>query len=77
ENAYSVWTAEMGFDNSLVVVTQTAKDALDYYESSKKDDEKIGKESEVIWEKMQKTLKKFEHMNGTIRYDLSQMTAAN
>jgi len=70
---YGVWLPQFGFDNDLVVVTQAGKDAVDYYQTSHMIDEKLGKDGEMLWNKLLTILKNFNHLNGHPRYDLYLM----
>jgi hypothetical protein len=70
---YAVWIPQFGFDNDLVVVSQTGKDAADYYQASHMINEKLGKDGEMLWKKLLSTLKDFNHLNGHPRNDLSMM----
>jgi hypothetical protein len=70
---YNVWIPEFGFDNDLVVVTTDAKGAVDFYQTNDMVNEKLGKDGDMLWNKMIKTLKNFTHINGHPRYDLSMM----
>ena len=70
---YGVWFPQFGFDNDLVVVTQGAKDDVDYYQASNAINEKLGKDGEMLWNKLLSTLKDFTHFNGRPRHDLSLM----
>ena len=70
---YGVWIPRFGYDNDLIVVTQAGKDAADYYEASHMINEKLGKDGEMLWNKLLSTLKDFNHLNGHIRRDLSMM----
>jgi len=70
---FGVWLMNFGFNNDMVVVTQAAKDAVDYYNTSHMIDEKLGKDGEMLWKKLLTTLKEFEHFNGHLRDDLSFM----
>ena len=74
---YGVWFPQFGFDNDLVVVTQAAKDAVDYYQTSHMIDEKLGKDGEMLWNKLLTTLKDFTHFNGHPRRDLSMIKQQN
>ncbi len=73
EMGYDVWLPEFGFDNDLVVVTQGAKDDVDFYQTNNMVNEKLGNDGEMLWDKMLKTLKNFTHINGHTRPDLSMM----
>ena len=70
---YGVWFPEFGFDNDLVVVTQGAKDAVDYYQASKMVQDKLGKDGGMLWNKLLATLKVYANFNGQPRNDLSMM----
>ncbi len=73
EMGYDVWLPEFGFDNDMVVVTQGAKDDIDFYQTNNMVNEKLGSDGEMLWNKMLKTLKNFTHINGHTRQDLSMM----
>jgi hypothetical protein len=68
---YTVWLAEMGEHNNLIVVTTLAKDAVSFYEQNDKDNAVLGKEMEDLWNQMLPMLEHFEHKNGHTRPDLS------
>lgn len=70
---YGFWIPEFGYDNDLIVVSQVAKDAVDYYQASHVINEKLGKDGEMAWNKLLSTLKDFNHLNGHLRGDLSMM----
>lgn len=71
ETPYTVWLAEMGDHNNLIVVTTLAKDAVSFYEQMNKDNAALGKEGEDLWNQMVSMLEHFEHKNGHTRPDLS------
>lgn len=70
ENRYTVWFADMGENNNLVIVSHIAKDAASYYSESKAENEKLGEEGEALWKQMVQLLAKFDHRNGMRRDDL-------
>jgi hypothetical protein len=70
---YTIWFVALGPNNNLIVQTRVAKSAEDFYETAKKDDTTLGKDGEDIYNQMVPYLVKFNHINGTIRPDLSYM----
>jgi hypothetical protein len=71
-NGYDVWMTDIGDPYSTVIVVSWAKDAVDFYTESKKDNEMLGDAANKIWkEEAMPILKHFEHKNGKIRRDLS------
>ncbi len=73
ETGYTVWLADMGERNNLIVVTTLAKDAVSFYQQMKKDNATLGKDMEDLWNKMLPMLEHFEHKNGHTRPDLSYL----
>ncbi len=73
ETPYSVWFADMGENNNLIVVTTMAKDAASFYQQMDKDNAAMGKEGQDLWNQMIPMLEHFEHKNGHTRPDLSYM----
>ena len=74
---YNIWLTEMGTDIGVIVVTQVAKDAEDYYSMVEKRKELMGDEMDMLYEKFVKYVKKFEHENGTLRHDFYYEMASN
>ena len=71
ETPYTVWLADMGERNNLIVVTTLAKDAVSFYQQMDKDNEKMGKEGMDLYNQMTPYIEHFEHKNGHTRPDLS------
>ena len=71
ETPYTVWLADMGERNNLIVVTTMAKDAVSFYQQMDKDNKVLGKEMDDLWNQMLPMLEHFEHKNGHTRPDLS------
>jgi hypothetical protein len=71
ETPYTVWLADMGERNNLIVVTTIAKDAVSFYQQSDKDNALLGKDMDDLWKQMMPMLEHFEHKNGHTRPDLS------
>jgi len=69
-DSFTIWTSDIGTDYGLIVVTQIAKDAEDYYAMTSKRGEVIGDEMDLLYEKFVKYVKKYEHENGKLRHDL-------
>ena len=70
---YTVWLADMGENDNLIVVTTAAKDAVSFYQQMEKDNAALGQDGENLWNQMQLLLTHFEHKNGHSRPDLSYM----
>ncbi len=68
---YTVWLADMGDNDNLIVVTTLAKDAVSFYQQMDKDNAALGKEGDDLWHQMMSLLVHFEHKNGHTRPDLS------
>jgi hypothetical protein len=73
ETPYTVWLADLGEHNNLIVVTTIAKDAVSFYQQMDKDNATLGKEGDDLWNKMITMLEHFDHKNGHTRPDLSYM----
>lgn len=70
-SGYSIWTMELGEDNNMIVVTEYAKDAIDFYQTLKSNNEITGKDEEALWNEFTPLLINFEQKYGYIRKDLS------
>jgi hypothetical protein len=70
---YGVWLPDFGYNNDLVVVSSVAKNDEDFYQTNNMVNEKLGKDGEMLWNKLLTTLKDFTHFNGRPRFDLSMM----
>lgn len=68
---YSIWTMELGEDNNLLVLTEYAKSAIDFYQTLKSNNEITGKDEQVLWNKFTPLLINFEQKYGYFRPDLS------
>ncbi len=68
---YTVWFADMGENDNLIVVTTMAKDAVSFYQLMDKDNAALGKDMDDLWNQMMPMLTHFEHKNGNTRPDLS------
>ena len=68
---YTVWIADMGENDNLIVVTTLAKDAVSYYQQQEKNNAALGKDMDDLWNQMMPMLDHFEHKNGHTRPDLS------
>ncbi len=68
---YTVWLADMGENDNLIVVTTLAKDAVSFYQQMDKDNAAMGKDGDELWQQMMSMLDHFEHKNGHTRPDLS------
>jgi hypothetical protein len=73
ETPFTVWLADMGERNNLIVVTTMAKDAVSFYQQSDKDNAELGKDMDDLWNQMMPMLEHFEEKNGHTRPDLSYM----
>ena len=71
ETPYTVWLADMGENNNLIVVTTEAKDAVSFYQQMDKDNTALGKDMDDLWSQMTSMITHFEHKNGHTRPDLS------
>jgi hypothetical protein len=76
-DSFTIWLTDIGTDYGLMVVTQIAKDAEDYYAMISKRGEDIGDEMDLLYEKFVKYVKKFEHENGKLRHDFNYEMASN
>ena len=77
EDQFTVWLTDIGTDYGLIVITQIATDASDYYRMVKERQELVGDEMELLYDKFVKYVKKFEHENGRLRHDLSYQKASD
>ncbi len=68
---YTVWLADLGENDNLIVVTTLAKDAGSFYQQMDKDNAALGKDGDDLWHQMMSLLVHFEHKNGHSRPDLS------
>ncbi len=64
DEGYSVWIFDIGEEYGHVVVTRSAKNAVDYYQTADRRMESMKEEMKEMWPKFSKTLKRFEHNNG-------------
>ena len=64
ENGYNLWMAEIGHDLGMMVVTQSAKNAADFYQQIEKLMETMGDEINKLNEDFMKLTRDFRHLNG-------------
>jgi hypothetical protein len=70
-DSYSIWLSDIGHDLGMMVVTQGAKDAADYYTTWEATKEKLGEELEVLNAQFLPLMKDFYHKNGRPRPEYS------
>ena len=63
-DGYNVWIADIGHNLGMMVITQTAKDAVDYYEQGKKMMESMGDEINKLNDDFMPLARDFRHVNG-------------
>ncbi len=71
QEGYRVYMSSVGTENGMVLFVQPAKSRVDFAMLSDKQDEILGKEAQVLWDKLLKVTQKFEHHDGVMRPDLS------
>ncbi len=64
---------DMGEDNNMMVLTEQAKDAIDFYQTMESIDKKVQQEEQKLWAKFSPLVYKMEQKYGKIRADLSYM----
>jgi hypothetical protein len=62
---------DMGEDNNLMVLTEQAKDAIDFYQTMESIDKKVQQEELKLWAKFSPLVSKMEQKYGKVRPDLS------
>ncbi len=70
-DGYNIWLSDIGHDLGMMVVTQGAKDAADYYTSWEATKEKLGEELDALNAKFLPLMKDFYHKNGKPRPEYS------
>jgi hypothetical protein len=64
EDGYNLWMADIGHDLGMMVVTQSAKNATDYYQQGDKLMETMGDEINKLTEDFMMLTRDFRHLNG-------------
>lgn len=67
---YRVYFGDLGTDMPMVVFVQPAKNRTDWSTLSDKQDEILGEEANVLWNKAMAITQSFEHHSGMMRTDL-------
>jgi hypothetical protein len=70
-HAYDIWLMDMGEDNNMMVLTEQAKDAIDFYQTMDGIDKKVQQEEQKLWAKFSPLVYKMEQKYGKLRPDLS------
>ncbi len=70
KTGYQLWFQELGGKNGLMVVTDFAKSAADYYKAMEEENKLIGKDADHLWDELLSLLVKTESKNGRFRHDL-------
>ncbi len=70
-DGYSIWLMDMGMDNNMIVLTESAKDGASFYTNSKENSEKVKDEESKLWEKFSPNILSIEEKYGKPRPDLS------
>ncbi len=70
-DGYRLYSGSFGSDTPLFVVSQSAKDAVDFATRQEAWMKKAGDEGKALWAKTWKVIRKFDTHNGRIRPDLS------
>ncbi len=63
-DGYNVWIADIGHNLGTMVVTRTAKDAVDYYEQREKIRKSMGDEIDKLLSEFYPLMRDFRHVNG-------------
>jgi len=64
EDGYNVWIADIGHNLGIMVITQTAKNAIDFYQQGEKLMESNGDKINRLNEEFMLLTKDFRHVNG-------------
>lgn len=67
---YRIYIGDLGTDMPMFLFVQPAKSRVDWATFSDKQDELLGNEAEVLWNKAMAITQKFEHHSGMMRPDL-------
>jgi hypothetical protein len=70
---YRLYMGDLGSDMPLIIVVQSAKDAVDFYSKAAAIQKTLGEESQKLLAKTWSVVRKFDHIDGMIRPDLSYM----
>lgn len=70
-HAYDIWLMDIGEDNNMMVLTEQAKDAIDFYQTMDGVDKKVQQEEQKLWAKFSPLIYEMEQKYGKIRPDLS------
>ena len=70
-DGYNTWIADIGHNLGMMVFTQGAKDAADFYNSREETNEKLGEELAALDAKFLPLMKDFYHKNGKPRPEYS------
>lgn len=70
---YRLYMGDWGTEMPLIIVTQPAMNAAEYYATSQKLMDKFGEEGKQLMQKTMSVVRKFETKNGAMRPDLSYM----
>ena len=70
-DGYNIWMSDIGHNLGMMVVTQGAKDAADYYTTWEATKEKLGEELDALNAKFLPLMKDFYHKNGQPRPEYS------
>ncbi len=71
QGGYRIYQGEMGTDMPLIVVVESAKDAVDFATKRQQVIDKLGQEGEDLWNETIALTRKLEFKTGMMRPDLS------
>ena len=74
-DGYDLWMGDIGSEMPVLAVVQWGKNATDFYTQSEKNDALLGEAGQALGAKAMAITRKFEHINGRPRPDLSYMPA--
>jgi hypothetical protein len=64
---------DMGTDMPVLIVAQSAKNAVDFYTRGEAQEKAFGEAGTALFKKTWAVVRKFEHKDGSIRPDLSHL----
>jgi len=73
QSSYSIFTGELGTEQPLYVVVQSAKNAADFEANNAKVNDLLGEDAEELMQRTMAITRKFETKTGWMRPDLSYM----
>jgi hypothetical protein len=69
-DSWSTWTIEIGEQNNMIAISESAKDAASFYAAMEENSEKMKAEEEKLWAKLSANVLSIEQKYGKPRPDL-------